>query len=1068
MAVRFIMGRAGTGKTRYCVEALARALAKEPLGPPLIWLVPEQATFNAERMLVTHPAVRGMFRASVTGFRRLAHLVAVELGISQGSHMDDLGRVILLEKLVQEQRGKLKLFGRVADRPGFIANLDRMLRELQQHGHSPQTLRDLVTRMAAGRGDAVLADKLADLALLLEAWQAALADRNLDPDLLQQNVADRLGESALVRGAHVWVDAFSALNVLEMRTLVALAQTAAAVEITLLADPDAPAIGDPMVMPDPLSPFYRTERLYRQLLRTFEKARVVIEPAVMLRDPPPYRFKQAEDLARIERDLFVPEPPVAQEQNPPAQVQLMECANPEIEVQAAAQRIRQLMARDATLRYRDIGIIIPDLEGYQDAVRRIFTQHHIPHFVDMRRPITHHPLVELVRTAVALPLGNFSLDDLVLLVKTGLTNISEDDANVLENYLLGHGITRHNLALPFVFAAPNQSDEDDEGLTEAQRAHLAKVNEIRKSLHGALAPWFEAALVVRTSKSATRTFPGPLSDRADQEVRTTNPGNSLTRELFALLERFDVERKMVELMNAARAAGHQELFMIHQQAWRQLIKLLETLDHTLQDQTPALGDFARILSVALESLTLGLIPPTVDQVLVSSVARSRHPEMRIALILGALETRFPLIRSEDPLFNDFQRGLFNEMAGDPIGAGTAEDLVESKFLDYIAFTRASERLIVSYPIADHKGKAVVKSQYIGRLMALFPGLKAQVVDAQEVGALERLATREDLTAAVLGWGRREIAQVALSHQPRASATELQEIRMAAAYNWLIGTGDQKEQDALARAWLSLLPVVRPRIDAALAARFYGHELRMSVSQLEKYGSCPLQYFMHYTLGLRQRFVMQLEILDIGILYHRILERVYDCIIDGEWKWPDCDVAALQATLARETQAAAEELHAELSRNSPQYPKVRWRAVRNIGLVLEAQRRTAMQGDLQPAATEVVFGRKSDAVQSTRVKKISLPLLSIKTPGQRVAGLNGKIDRVDISRSGNKGVVIDYKSSGKTQRVVPLYEIYYGISLQLPIYLLVLRHCGQEFGARPSIPLPVFWWGCFGSGKRRMI
>jgi ATP-dependent helicase/nuclease subunit B len=1052
MAIRFIIGRAGTGKTHHCVEALARALADNPLGPPLIWLVPEQATFNAERMLVTHPQVRGTMGVTVAGFRRLSHLVALDLGISQGNHLDDIGRVLLLQDVVQKTHRHLRLFNKVADRPGFIANLDRMLRELQQHGHTPLSLHEVSVRLVADRTDPVLADKLSDLATLLHAWQQALADRHLDPDLLQQSVADRLGESPLVRRARVWVDAFSALNLLEIRTLVALAQTAASVDITLLADPISPGIADPLVPLDPLSPFLRTDRLYRRLTKTFTAANIPILPPLLITDNPPHRFARTPALARIERDLFLPEPPLDPDPAPPAGLHLLECANPDTEVHAAAQHIRRLIAQDPTLRYRDIGLIIPDLEGYQDAVRRVFTHHRIPHFIDLRRPITHHPLVELLRSAVSLPLGGFSTDDLVLLTKTSLTNIPEGDANILENYLLGHGITHHNLAAPFIFAEQNQSDDDDETpLTQAQKDYLAHVNQIRHALHTALAPWFAIATHARQSSAD-----GPT-------------GSALTRALFDLLQRFDVESKMLALMQQARDSNNEELHLIHQQAWRQIINLLETLDRTVCDRPTTLADFSRLLSVALESLTLGLIPPTVDQVLVSSVARSRHPEMRIAFILGAVESRFPLIRSEDPLLNDYQRDLFNKSSESPIGHGTADELLESKLFDCIAFTRAHEQLVVSYPIADQKGRAVVRSQYIARLRALFPGLAPQLITAVEEHSVDRLSTRDDLLAAILRWGRSHITQAAatVGGAPRAPAHLQNESRMTAAYDWLIASSDAATQTVLARAWPSLQRAQTPQLTSSLAAQLHGNNLRMSVSQLERFGSCPLQYFMHYTLGLRPRTELLLDSLNLGILYHRILERVFDCIIAGDLPWPRCDEQSLRNLLDRQATAAAEELHAELAQNSPEYAKMLQRARRNLGIALVAQRRAAAAGHLRPAATELVFGRPNDSIPTTNARKISLPVLSITTPGHRTVGLNGKIDRIDISPPQTAGgpahaAVIDYKSS--STHVLRLYELYYGLALQLPIYMLVLRDQGREIAHAPMDPIAAFYVGL--TQKRR--
>ena len=72
MTVQFILGRAGSGKTQFCLREIAKHCRVEPEGSPLIFLVPEQATFQMEKEL-TVLCQGGMSRAQVYSFRRLAY-----------------------------------------------------------------------------------------------------------------------------------------------------------------------------------------------------------------------------------------------------------------------------------------------------------------------------------------------------------------------------------------------------------------------------------------------------------------------------------------------------------------------------------------------------------------------------------------------------------------------------------------------------------------------------------------------------------------------------------------------------------------------------------------------------------------------------------------------------------------------------------------------------------------------------------------------------------------------------------------------------------------------------------
>jgi ATP-dependent helicase/nuclease subunit B len=325
---------------------------------------------------------------------------------------------------------------------------------------------------------------------------------------------------------------------------------------------------------------------------------------------------------------------------------------------------------------------------------------------------------------------------------------------------------------------------------------------------------------------------------------------------------------------------------------------------------------------------------------------------------------------------------------------------------------------VSYPVADPRGKAVVRSQYIGRLLALFPVLAVQHFDALRAGDLRQVGTLDEL---LRGIGDALARHRAAPQIPLANG-------VAAAARWLVNAPLPARERAEI-LWTALRPRGLPTLDPALAARFYPGPLRLSVSQLEQFAGCPLQYFFHYTLGLRRRQTLQLDQLELGNLFHRVLELVYDEIIAKALPWPNSTPTQLRAALDDAVAAAVAELHAELADATPAYGKLRRRATASLAVVLEGQRRAAAAGDLLPIATELVFGGKADA------RKRALPTLSLPTPQRRTVDLTGKIDRIDATEDRGAAAVIDYKTRGKE---LSLRTIYFGISLQLPVYLLVLR------------------------------
>ncbi len=114
--------------------------------------------------------------------------------------------------------------------------------------------------------------------------------------------------------------------------------------------------------------------------------------------------------------------------------------------------------------------------------------------------------------------------------------------------------------------------------------------------------------------------------------------------------------------DAARQNGDAELAQMHEQAWREVDRVLALLETIIAGKSRTLPEFAQILESAVQNLSLGLIPPTLDQVLVSSVARSRVPELEVVIVLGALEGQFPKVEEEDVILSDVQRAQFNAQA----------------------------------------------------------------------------------------------------------------------------------------------------------------------------------------------------------------------------------------------------------------------------------------------------------------------------------------------------------------------------------------------------------------------
>jgi len=1063
MGVRLVIGRAGTGKTALCAREIRAEMARAAIGGALLWIVPEQGTFSTERVLLTADGAgfgappRGTFRAQVLSFRRLAMLIVRETGRGASGPvdgpaggmeelikpMDAVARRVLLEEMLRREKGKLTVFAGVADRPGFAERLDGTLRELRQHGHSAKSLRELVDRQAIEPGGA---RRLLDLATLLEAWEAEMTDAaQWDFEQLMQCATDQMHASALITGAatgeraRIWVDATSAMSGQEVRFLAALARHAEEATVTLLADPDSPALRPVrrgQAVAEPAGLFARTERLHRRLLDSFARNGIGVKTPVVLRET--WRFIQ-KDLARTEAAVFaeVPMEAISHMEKIPADlfagpeerapqpagegaregegVEVWSCGDPETEVRAVAQRIRELVMGDGgergRMRYRQIAVIAADLEGYQDAVQRIFRQHGIAHFIDQKRSAAHHPLAEFLRSAVAVARSGWQRDEVMLFFKTGLAGISAEDVALVENYVIEHGILRGGWQERWTWLAPNVDAEGaDWRVPESATRRLERANEIREKTWEGMSGFIAAC--------------GEGGGDSPQD------GDTYVRALRELMRTMAVAERLVEWKHAAAKRGDLELAQIHEQIGREAERLLEMLERALSGRQRTLGEFERLLSGALESLAIGLIPPTVDQVVVSSVMRSRVPEMEAVFVIGAVEGQFPKVLPEDPILSDEQREAFNRAAAEPIGEGSGQELLEMPFFDYVAMTRSRRLLVVSYPVADRQGKALRDSRHIGVLHeVLGKNLKYCTFDAEIVNETQRVCTADDLMGA--------FARQARQGGGRMNA------QLAAVARWIAGQKDAAIAQGRLQLQEALAGETPTHLAADLAELFFPKDrpLRLNVSRLERFSACPLQYFLHYTLGLSPRKEFQIDSMSRGSLVHRVLELFYRNVILHYPQWPEVAEAEVTAILRQAIAEAVKELHAEAESSTPGYQKMRGRLEWTLNVQLEADRRRAKQGEMRPSAVEVAFDRPGRAETDARGRIVRLPVLAWRTPGGVQLELNGKIDRIDQHRQNPKEMaVIDYKTGGSAG--LKLDHVFQGLDLQLPTYALALRELAK--------------------------
>ncbi len=995
MSFRFILGRAGSGKTHLCLSEIIEEVRRSPEGFPLVLLVPDQSTYQMERALLRSSGLDGFLRVYPLSFRRLAYRTLGEIGGSPLPALDELGREMFLASVLRRVREDLVVYKSSARRVGLPGSLAKCIAEFRRYRKTPQDVLGQYRRLVdAGQGETSLALKLHDLGIVYQAFDREIEGTFVDGEGQLDLLAQRLPMSKWLDGARVWVDGFSGFTPQEYEVLAAVIERAEEVSVSLCLDP-ARIPESPSDL-DALSPFYPTEETY---LRIRDRIPENVErlPAVRrLSDGSPPRFKESPSLVHLESDFFKRKFRVFD--GSPGEVHLVMASDRRSEIRAVAREIL-FRVRDQGYRFRDMALILRDLGPYGDLVRSIFSEYEIPFFIDDRRSVAHHPLVELIRSALRSVATGWPADAVLQFLKTDLVGCDPDvgdqkqlgrdriAVDEVENYALAFGVRGREWTVEDPWTKRALRPEDTEDVRPEEQAHLERVDTVRRKALKHLIEFHRRVSGERkTVREITEALAGMLRDLCVPERLRTWAGES---------------------QEAGDPVGAEE----HATVWRSVIDLLEALVEGLGDETMDLRGYSEILEAGLSQLTLGLIPPTLDEVTVGSVERSRHPDLRMAFVLGMGEGVFPRVKAEDPLLADRDREVLRD-AGFELAPGARRELHRERYFAYIALTRASEGLWVSYPRADDEGRELLPSMFVRRLRSLFPEMEAEAPDRDETpdGPKDVLCTTDLALAMVAG--------------ARSSETEPEALWWARGFDrWV---GDSQIRHTLEK----ILPALAYRNQAVLgpgpAADLYGRVLRSGVVSLEGFARCPFQFYARHGLGLAERATFELKPLDLGSLYHEVLRRFFERTREENLRWAELDPEAGRAIVREELEAAVPRLKADVLRASARNRALLEEARRTLEAYVEALLFQARRTDFEPVAAELQFRNAPDLDLGK---------------GRRLT-IRGRIDRVDVVPGTEPLLarVIDYKLSDQR---LDLWKVERGLALQLTTYLLALQSAPQE-------------------------
>ena len=1049
MSLQFYFGGSGSGKSRLLHQTIARQAGREPRRN-FLFLVPDQFTMQTQVDLVNASDCGGIMNIDVLSFGRLTHRIFEETGFGNRPVLDDTGKSLVLRRVAASLQDKMPVIGKNLNRIGYIHEVKSAISEFMQYGLGVSQVGELA-EFARGRG--ALHHKLKDLEVIYQGFVDYIQDRFITTEETLELLTRAVGKSQIIRGSVVVFDGFTGFTPIQYRLIQELLRLTERVIISITID----ITEDPFKMKGEQELFYLSKKTVSDLCRLCgelsdpEKRRR--EKDVYLTESPLPRFRDNGELAHLEQRLFryplcpyqsgepeVREPKAqeseAREPKAPAAersdddgrkgIALMEALNPAQEVRQVCIKIRDMVLREGYC-YRDIAVVTGDMETYGDYFERESLVYDIPVFLDRTRGLLLNPFIEYIRSALKMALSDFSYESVFHYLRCGLADFETEEIDRLENYVLALGIRGKRKWSQIFTRKLNSnliiSDVTDEDEAQRQIHFMEGINRTRERLMEQIAPLLEANAV-------------PPGGTASRKGKTAG---EMVRILYDFIVKGRIQEKLSGFAAYFRENGNPERAREYDQIYRLVMELLEQIMGLLKDEPMSLSDFAEILDAGFSEIEVGIIPGSVDRVVVGDIQRTRLKQVRALFFLGVNDGNIPGNNSKGGIISDIDREFLRQSEFELAPTPRQQMFIQRLYL-YMNMTKPSERLYLSFSRVSAQGKSIRPSYLIDMMQKLFPDLEIKntyvMSERTEHPAFDQIMGRRDGLTLLA----RELREYAAERPGELTGQELQCLRRFyhGQEEWEKYAGELEEA-AFAR--YEHRPLVK-----ALARALYGTTLENSVSRLERYAACAYSHFLQYGLMLKEREEYSFEPVDLGNIFHQVLEDFAGKLAENGLTWFDFDEETGDRLLREALEAATMSYGETILYSNARYEYMVERMYRILRRTVRTLRIQLREGDFVPASFEMSFSRVE------RLESVNIAL-----SGQERMRLKGRIDRIDTCEDEEHVYVkvIDYKSGN---RKFDLAALYYGLQLQLVVYMNVATEiAAREHPEKEIVPAALLYY-----------
>lgn len=818
MGVELVLGSSGVGKTHYIYDKITGRDKNENF----FAIVPEQYTMETQKKIVEmckkkggSELAAGTLNIDIVSFNRLAVRIFEETGDNPKNILDDTGKVMVLRKVMEQEKDKLKIFKSKIKYTGFVDEVKSLISEFYQYGIDSNKIEELEKN---AESKPVLQSKLHDIKIIEAAFKNYLSDKYITSEELMDRLCKAIPKSELIKNSTVTLDGYTGFTTLQYRVIDELIRHARDVIITVTVSPDS--IGKENNESGDL--FALSNKTIRKIEDLAADNNYKVRRTILEADKP-YRYAGHEEICWLEKNLFSYR--AVKYKNNTDAISVVEAADIDAECRYISEAVNYYV-RNKGYRYKDIAVITGDIESYGHHFEKNFSDYNIPAFIDKTRGMSNNPFIESIRALMVTVQENYSYESMFRFLRCGMIDILREEIDVLENYVISHGIRSYK-----------------------------RWNDI----------WEDAPERVENTRQELMDF---LNDIYKAFKKRNATVRDYCKTVYEYMLKCDGQNKLTEYVKMFEADDNLRMAREYGQIYTSVIELLDKVVFLMGDEVIPLKQYIDIMDSGFEEIKVGVVPPVIDRVIVGDIERTRVENIKILFFAGVNDGIIPKSASGKGILSEIDRSYLEEFDVE-LAPSTRESALIQKFYLYTIMTKMSDRLILTYSRSSSDGGNLRPSYIISSVLTKFPSINV----CQAENAVEDIGinTKKTLEKKVVTGLRNIVA-----------ATQKSDTKWKEMFSVI---EPERRENILNGAFYKDMT---DNLNRAVAKAVYGDTLRGSVSRLETFASCAYRHFLAYGLSLQPRKQYEVKPADIGIFYHSTLERFSKNMKEYGLDWKNVD------------------------------------------------------------------------------------------------------------------------------------------------------------------------------------